>query len=379
MAGANGSGEEMQTGRTNRAEGRTKLWAQVPPGQPNFNGPAIMIVEVAGDAEDPDDYESGDSFLPSNAFDGLVVTGWSGGSASNFGGTPGAGSGVVGKGGRNQGTGVVGFGSGTKEPGSGNGGGGGIGVHGIGGSQPSFFVDPNAPPGTGVIGQGGLRNPTENLSRLPHAAGVVGLAGAEGKPLPPATDTGGFGVWGQGADAETMMVMPRDETGTIPGPVVPSGPADPGAGVFGRGGVPTPPGGPVAAGVIGLAGGITTIPGASETGNCGVFGKGPNGVVGLGDGDNGRGGKFESIRAAQVWLVPHDTRRPSPPTANVSPTAIVMGERGRVELPRDGRGGDLLTLMDSERQCTLWFCVQDAADRPARWAQVLLGTAFDGG
>ena len=139
MAGASGSGEEMQTGRTNRAEGRTILWAQVPPGQSNFNGPAIMIVEVAKDAEDPDDYEDGDSFVPSNRFDGLIATGWSGGGAGNFGGTPG-GTGVIGRGGRNEGTGVLGLGGGTPEPG--NGGAGGIGVHGLGGPQADFFADP---------------------------------------------------------------------------------------------------------------------------------------------------------------------------------------------------------------------------------------------
>lgn len=56
MAGASGSGEDMETGRVNRAEGRTFLWAQVPPGQPYFNGDAMFVVEAARDAEDPDDY-----------------------------------------------------------------------------------------------------------------------------------------------------------------------------------------------------------------------------------------------------------------------------------------------------------------------------------
>ena len=64
------------------------MWAQVPPGESNFNGPAIFIAEVAKDAEDPDDYEDNATFVPSNSFDGIVGSGWSGGSASQFGGTP---------------------------------------------------------------------------------------------------------------------------------------------------------------------------------------------------------------------------------------------------------------------------------------------------
>ena len=397
MAGADESGEEMQTGRTNRAEDRTILWAQVQPGDANFNGPAILIVEVAKDADDPDDYEDGDTFIPSNAFDGIVATGWSGGSASNFGGTPGGGVGVIGNGGRNQGTGVLGVGSGFKGPGSGNGGSGGIGVQGIGGSQAAFFIDPTVAPGAGVVGQGGRQDANGNTLRLPHAAGVIALGGGEGLPLPPLMDTGSVGAWAQGANAEMQMVHPSDETGTIPGPDVPSGPLAPGAGVFGRGGVPIPPRGPVAAGVIGLAGGTAPIPDISETGNTGVYGAGPTGVFGhgpigvRGQGDSGagvegygsakdsRGGQFESTRAAQVWLVPHETREPSPPTANVAATALVTkGERGTITLPKDGRGGDLLTLMDDKRQCTLWFCVQGSGSGPAQWAQVLLGPAFAG-
>jgi hypothetical protein len=53
--------------------------------------------------------------------------------------------------------------------------------------------------------------------------------------------------------------------------------------------------------------------------------------------------------------------------------------------PTDGKGGDLLVLMDDLRQCTLWFCVDDRTTNPdgstilgALWAQVLLGPSFDG-
>jgi hypothetical protein len=50
-----------------------------------------------------------------------------------------------------------------------------------------------------------------------------------------------------------------------------------------------------------------------------------------------------------------------------------------VQLPKDGRGGDLLALMDDQRQCALWFCIraEDGSDA-AQWAQVLLGPSFPG-
>jgi hypothetical protein len=85
--------------------------------------------------------------------------------------------------------------------------------------------------------------------------------------------------------------------------------------VLGRGGVPAPPEGPVAAGVIGLAGAVP-IPNISETGNTGVYGSGPTGVFGRGDGpgihglaNRDRGGIFESGERgaepiAQLRLVP---------------------------------------------------------------------------
>lgn len=394
VAGATKSGEEVQTGRTNRGEGRTILWADVPPGQPNFNGPAILIVEVAKDAEDPDDYENGDRFTPANQIHGLMATGWSSGSASNFGGTPGA-AGVIGRGGRNEGTGVVGLGGGTPEPGSG--GFGGIGVHGLGGPQADFFADPAAPPGAGLVGQGGRQSPTGNTLRRPHAAGVIGIGGGTGPKLDalPAhtlTETGGIGVYGQGAEATVTMVPPSDETGTIPGPNVPSGPRVPGAGMLGRGGVPVPPRGPAAAGVIGLAGGAP-IPDIAETGDTGVygagttgvFGHGPTGVRGRSDSgagvhgvaDRGRGGIFGSVHSAQVQLAPQETRAPFPAPTSATPMAF-PGDREGVKLPKDGRGGDLIALMDDQRQCALWFCVRGADGGPARWAQVLLGPAFEG-
>lgn len=401
MSGATGSDQDMVVGRANWADGRTTLWAKVPPGTSNFWGEAILFVEVSPEYspdDDREDYDDGATFHPSNRFHGIVATGWSGGSASNFGGTPGA-SGVIGRGGRNVGTGVVGLGGGTPEPG--NGGEGGIGVHGLGGSKVDFFSDPAIPPGAGVIGQGGRQVDNGNTLRLPHAAGVIGIGGGTGRnkdllPVHTLMQTGGVGVYAQGAEATLTMVPPTDETGnTIPGSNVPSGPLAPGAGVLGRGGVPIPPEGPVAAGVIGLAGGLQ-IPNVSETGNTGVYGAGPTGVFGhgpigvrgQGDGngpgvhgvslDAGRGGMFESARSAQVQLVPQEVRASFPNSVQVTPKEIPVKRGEGVSLPKDGRGGDLLALMDDQRQCTLWFCVRGESGGPAQWAQVLLGTSVDG-
>lgn len=390
MAGASGSGDEVETGRTNRAEGRTILWAQVPPDTANFNGPAILVAEVAKTADDPDDYEDLDSHVPSNLFHGIVGTGHSGGGPSNPGGTPGA-AGVIGRGGTNEGTGLLGLGGGTPDPRYA--GFGGIGVHGLGGSQRSIFAVPGVAPGAGLVGQGGRQPDVGNTQRAPHAAGVIGIGGGigEGKDVLPAhtlAETGGAGVYAQGAEALlTLTGGTNDDPGAVP-----SGPLDPGAGVLGRGGVPIPPRGPVAAGVIGLAGGAP-IPGLSETGNSGVygagttgvFGHGPTGVRGQSDvgpgvhgvADSGRGGMFESAASAQIRLVPQDLRDTFPSATNVTATAI-PGEREGVVLPKSGQGGDLIALMDDQRRCNLWFCVQGENGGPAEWAQVLLGPAFKG-
>lgn len=390
MAGASGSGDEVETGRTNRAEGRTILWAQVPPGQGSFNGPAILIAEVARNADDPDDYEDGGTFVPANQFHGIVGTGHSGGGPSNFGGSPGA-SGVIGRGGTNEGTGVLGLGGGTPDPRLA--GFGGIGVHGLGGSQRDLFAVPGVPPGAGLVGQGGRQPDFTNTQRSPHAAGVIGLAGGtgEGKDILPThtlAETGGVGVYAQGAEALTTLTGASDGS---PG-TVPSGPLDPGAGVLGRGGVPIPPRGPVAAGVIGLAGGVP-IPGLSETGNTGVYGAGTTGVFGHGPAGvrgqsdagagvhgvtgSGRGGMFESATSAQVRLVPQDVRASFPAATTVTVTAI-PGEREGMVLPKSGQGGDLIALMDDQQRCNLWFCVKGEDGGPAEWAQVLLGPAFNG-
>jgi hypothetical protein len=90
--------------------------------------------------------------------------------------------------------------------------------------------------------------------------------------------------------------------------------------------------------------------------------------------------------SAQVLLVPRLLNRPLPVPVAITVTAIpTLAEHGGVgvgqHLPKAGRGGDLMTVMDDQRQCTLWFCVRDADASPsghAQWAQVLLGDSFIG-
>ena len=53
MSGSDESGEEIQSGRTNRAENRTKIWAQRNEDE-EFDGEAILVVESAFDIENDD-------------------------------------------------------------------------------------------------------------------------------------------------------------------------------------------------------------------------------------------------------------------------------------------------------------------------------------
>jgi len=353
MSGAGGSDDDMVVGRVNWSDGGTALWAKVPPGEANFDGAAILTVEVAKDYspdDGPDDYDDGATFVPSNLFHGIMAAGFSG--SVPFGGTPGA-VGVIGRGGRNQGTGVRGLGGGSPEPG--NGGAGGIGVHGLGGPQAAFFADPTTPPGAGVIGQGGRQDDKSNTLRLPHAAGVVAIGGGTGPTmdaLPAHTlmETGGIGVYGQGAELTITMVPPSDGTGTIPGPDVPSGPSAPGAGVLGRGGVPMPAGGMVAAGVIGLAG-ATPIPPFVQSSDNGVFGAGPVGIRGEGStgpgliaaSSSGPAAILRSQKRAQAWLVPLEIP---------DPTSLPSSESGEllVTIAKESAAADARNV------ASLWFC-----------------------
>ena len=411
MSGSDESDDELVSGCVNRSNDRTIIWAEnkynsvlIGPDPPRteFNGDAIFYVEVAKDSE-----EDGE-FHPPMPLDAIVATGWSAKDAGGSGGigvtgiggevggtgvrgeggengtgilgdAGGRATGVVGRGGPLEGTGVFGLGSGGERPS--RRGRGGIGVHGVGGHAELRPGQPAVLPGAGVFGQGGKILETNEDRRL-LGAGVIGVGGDAGeKDMPSVNETGSVGVFGQGADAKIDKIFDGGVATLV-------GPLEAGAGVVGRGGVPIPPEGPVAAGLIGLAGGRTKPP-IAITGNVGVFGWGPTGVRGSGDGgpgisgrsDDDRGGVFESQKAAQVQLVPKKVGTRLPEGSPVTPTGIdpVALQNGVVSLPKRGAGGDLMTLIDDSDNCTLWFCVHSAGGAgPARWAQVLLGPPFDG-
>jgi hypothetical protein len=377
--GSESSGADLVAGRTNRAERRTIFWADVAPGEPNYTGPAILMVDVAKDLENSDweksDYEDGQAFQPSNQVNGIMATAWSGVSLADPGGSP-SGTGVIGRGGRNEGTGVQGLGGGTPE--ENNAGAGGIGVHGIGGSQAEFpfFWDPNVAPGAGLVGQGGRQSQASNLLRLPHGPGVIGIGGGKGldvDALPSHTlmQTGGVGVYGQGAELTTSMELPRQVEGQPPPTVkVLSGPPAPGVGVVGRGGVAAAPSGEIAAGVVGLAGGVA-MPSASTTAGAGIFGQGNLGLRGIGSvvgvegispssvgvqgstvsgtgvigvaTKSGRGGMFGSAESAQLQLLSH-VSKVTKPDSKLSTPLELTGTGIPQALPKAGSDGDLLAI-----------------------------------
>lgn len=319
------SGDDIEAGRVTTGESTTDLLAAIPSEKDvDFNGVVILRV-----APQPGDLK------PSGTIDGIHGVGNNG--AISAGVPASGGSGVVGFGGPNQGTGLVGRGGGAN-------GTGGFGVHGIGGSQgsPSFIA--SAPPGTGVVAQGGRM--VDNEARRLHGAGVVAVAGGSGRPLPSPAETGSVGVFAVGAEAE-ISTMNIDGVNTIVGPPFP------GAGVVARGGVPIPHStNPVGAGVIGLAG-DTQIPLIGETGDIGVYARGPKGTVA--HGEAGRGGIFSTDGFPQVQLVPLRIASPS-------------------ELKGEAKAGDLLATIARDERGTdiasLWFCTVGGKPNQANWVKL---------
>ncbi|WP_243525716.1 hypothetical protein [Bacillus pseudomycoides] len=99
----------MEAGRTNVAKDETRIWAARTDSDDcdDFNGQTILIVEVARDIHDPEDYCNND-FKHQHPINGIVGSGWS----SNvilFRNIDAVG--VIGNGGANQGTGVLGKGA----------------------------------------------------------------------------------------------------------------------------------------------------------------------------------------------------------------------------------------------------------------------------
>jgi hypothetical protein len=429
MAGSDHSGEDMQAGRTNRAENHTRVWAQEEGGEGSFGGDAILVVEAAGDIEN-DDFHIPTSrihgILATGVFEGVGVIGFS---PSELGDVDLNRAAVE----RVQKVGVFGRG----ETGVAGEGGDGAGVEGIGGT-------PTRPPGaslsnggTGVIGRGGRRPESGAHAEGLHGAGVIGMGGSLPSDMPDSDEAGSVGVYGRGAEgaanrrpgvgvvgrsgAITDKVVMPGVLGITPSAFTgPGGPSSRDTGVLGLGGTGVTglstdgpgvlgeggggSGGPLstvnpdklAPGVVGV-GGVGLSPASNklirgtgvigfasdltsfsfvEAGETGVYGTGETGVKGVGS--EGRGGVFSSQRSAQVQLIPSAGVRISEQQAFI-PTVATEPGRLALPLPRAGRNGDLMTIADDQGQCTLWFCSHSAvADVPARWTQVLLGPAFDG-
>jgi hypothetical protein len=345
MPGSEKSGDEMQSGRTNRAENRTRIWAQRNAGE-GFEGPAIFIVETAGDIEN-DDFEK-----PADAetIHGIMGSG------------NGAGAGVIGFTKRHmsddpqeelsaldfkhaEGVGVFGKGI-TGVVGQGD-------TNGVNSAGLPDDQKPRIEAGAGVVGRGGAGHDA--------AAGVVGFAGGcTGDPK-------GYeaGVFGQGATG----VMGRGENGIgvegfgselKPGVVGFGGPGKDQSGNDVQG-----------TGVIGIGNNQNIFPPFDQAIGTGVLGVGMNGVIGAGSG--GRGGVFRADRDAQVRLVPEkvDEVKERPKFTPIAPTFP--------SLPKSGLVGDLMSVIDHLGQATLWFCVaQNSVTGDAQWAQVRLGDMFDG-
>jgi hypothetical protein len=371
--GAKESGKDMVSGEVNRAENTTRVWAQQNVGKhfastgPDDNdfGVAILIVENAVNLETGDtDHEF---VLGGQRVHGIMSSGC------------GKGAGVVGLSSHSpvsppipltaddtensQDVGV--FGKGT------------TGIVGQGLSNRAASEPPLwAGYGAGVIGRG-----NEGGSGDFKAAGVIGLSGPSSLTLGSAggatvelrageetgvfgqgvtgvagVGTSGPGVRGTGGDVAVGV------TGGKPGVV----------GVGGKGVGTTSTGDPVqGTGVVGVGLGNDVSPPFDEFVGTGVLGYGQSGVRGIGLFAEGRGGIFEAQGTPQVQLVPVTVPEEQP--TFVSPLITRFPK-----LPKTGVPGDLMSVLDSLGQCTLYFCVGKDTSGTALWAQVQLGTPFLG-
>jgi hypothetical protein len=170
------SGDDIETGRNTTGESTTVVIADTTDDDPpvDFNGDTIFVAAPRVGAQSPN-----------HTINGIVGLGWNGSvRAGSQGGT-----GVIGAGGPNQGTGVAGLGGAT------SGGSGGAGVVGVGGQGTTFgFGIVN--PGIGVFGAGGGVDPA-SPPPIPGAPGVLGVAGAIADGVVGTSDASGkSGVFG---------------------------------------------------------------------------------------------------------------------------------------------------------------------------------------
>ena len=335
MSGSDESGEEMQSGRTNRAENRTKIWAQRNEDE-QFDGAAIFVVDSAMDIEDDDFRQVSDGqevhgIMSSGCGKGAGVVGFNRANPIDIPGEELSNADL----GHTKSVGVF-----------------GKGVTGVVGQGDSRGYDISDGFGVGVVGRGSKGGP-----------GVVGFAGGVNVEFH-ATQTG---VFGQGATGVTGR--------GIGGAGVRGTGGELQTGVVGVGGEGKDPVGNLTQGpgVVGVGRGDSLFPPHEPTMGTGVYGFGQDGVRGVGN--EGRGGVFKSAQVtAQVRLVPVQVKqmRREPPLISM---AVPIPA-----LPKTGVGGDLMSVRVVDKgPCTLWFCVSEGVSGgPARWAQVLLGPLFDG-
>lgn len=393
-------GDDIEAGRTAHAKHHTRIWATQ-----GFGSPFIFIAEPSlsrDEGEGP----------PSTRMDGVIGVACSGTPPTTTSPPSKGGTGVIGKGGLGEGTGVLGLAGGATLLPRGTGFGvnatgiGGIGVHGIGGSTNGFREEEEIDAGVGVFGQGGRRD--LNASRRAYGAGVVGISGGAGGWLPSILETGGVGVYGQGANADLEQTK-VDGVSTV------LGPQHPGCGVLGKGGVVEPAelgtiGQTIGAGVIGLAGG-SPVPSIFEAAGSGVYGKGSIGVRGHGSGRYcgvlGLGGLSDPRQDPPVPGVIGVAGIESIPASSVAEGAGVLGtgrigvrgvgngDRGAVlssdkapqlrltpgfqisvsNLQVEAKAGDLLVTSETPKggveTATLWFCKVGGAPGNATWVKIV--------
>lgn len=405
MAGSSGSGQDIESGRTNMAESTTVVQG----GRPSeldvpFNGLAVFEAGARRDNQRPD-----------RTVSGVLGRGWNGAD------TPAQrqpGAGVIGVGAPNRGPGMVGLGGGVRIPSTflgspgnlGESGLGGTGAIGIGGPGDStapttaasdVATDVPTLPGAGLVGQGGTSFFPTPVTGSPNPGvgngpGVVGIAG--GRRRPPDGDmsqadlaaTANIGVVGFGGDGPKAV--------TVGGSAI--GPVSAGAGIRGIGGVAAAPGTSVTLGgpgVVGVAGGVTvpadaivaeigvagfggpavnvgigvlgvssSSPGVSGTSTSaagvagsstsapGVAATSSSGVGVSGSSAGSNGGWFRSGTVAQIHLEP--LRDPL-----VSPQGVIPGV-----------AGDLLVLTPRAERvtATLWFCTTTGDETTAQWVNI---------
>jgi hypothetical protein len=355
MAGSDHSGDDLEAGRSNRAEDSTKIWAQRKDGDV-FHGEALLVVEAAPNIEDEDyrrvqDSPSAPGILSSGIGVGAGVVGFSPRNPMSHPGvelTPedlsnAEGNGVFGKGI----TGVVAQGD-IRDPlpeeykekvnsgyGVGMIGRGDDGAPGVVGFCVKDKTEEAINPGTGVLGKG----PNGVVGVGTHGPGVSGT-GSAGTGSAGTGSPGVIGTGGKGPDPEA-----KQGTGVV---------GVGGIGVHGQGQT-------TGTGVYGESKSGTGIRGQSEdeegleTGvydvGIGVYGESKNKGTGIhGKSEDGRGAVFESNTFAQLRLVPHFQED---------------------KVPCEGKAGDLFVKArrkedDPALVAELWFCIRGAQQQEGR-------------